>query len=304
MVVRFNGTSLRRLRAGGGGALPLDFIGQSSTEIAYSLRRLFTAYTGPLIQIRDAGGDTADVMPDSFGFVGLESPVINQTARTGDTTLETWLAIASFATITTDYDQSGNGRDATQINVGNQKRIWDFGSLEASPITFVVGANCSYNAAQNWTAPPSFTSATTGNALSMVTCATRNTDVTQNAAPSRMGNTGDHWGFSNQFYRGLYGLTTRPAMNPSTTVANLRWSEYLERTATPTLVARYVSSAGNTYNFSNGLDAIVNPASNRNYGVGHISSIFGGWVHEFFQFNRPLTNAERDALQADQGATW
>ena len=99
-----------------------DFIGLLDTypnaAVAYSLRGLRLDYTGNLIRVRRS----SDNAEQDIGFT-------NNAARDLDTS-----ALASFCSgtngfVTTWYDQSGNGRHATQTTAANQPQIVSSGSV-------------------------------------------------------------------------------------------------------------------------------------------------------------------------------
>ena len=299
-------SSLRRRAGGYVGPFDTLNIPRADAAIAYSLQRLWSAYTGPLVSVmRTTGSATADVFPDAAtGYVSTAS-VVTQVGVPGNVlgTLASW-AGSDNVDIVDDYEQSTNARTATQTVAANRKRLMTAGVLEVSPLSGRVGANCFWNSVRAWTDIPSFTSAVAaGNVLSQVVCAYMDSVSGNNGAPTVMGGGSDHWGFGTEFYRCLYG-NTRPGMNPAVSVLSQRWSEYLERTATPTLASRYVGSTAGTFTFAPAIDAIANPAVGRRYGAGHASNIFGGWTHEFVQFGRALTTAERDAIQTSHGTRW
>lgn len=156
MVVRvIGGASLRgRLRAASGSVAPvsffLDSIGQSAVDLHYGFRRAFTAYTGPVARlVRSGDGAEAD-----FNFVGdtlsLSSVASNGSPGAGDDglTLADWRTgngtgpggVGTFPTsevfVYSLYDQSGNGRHATQTVAASQPRLVNSsGVLETTPIT-------------------------------------------------------------------------------------------------------------------------------------------------------------------------
>src|SRR5210317_1337729 len=82
----------------------------TGASAAYSLRKLRSGYTGDAIEVRRASDNTTQ----DIGFVDGEL----------DTT-----SLASFCSgtdgfVTTWYDQSGNGNDATQTTASNQPKIY------------------------------------------------------------------------------------------------------------------------------------------------------------------------------------
>jgi hypothetical protein len=94
--------------------LLLDLYG--SAAVAYSLRSLSRAYTGSAIRVRRS----SDNIEQDIGF-------LNNNLDT--TTLLNFIG-SSTGFVTTWYDQSGNGRNATQATAANQPRIVNSGSIE------------------------------------------------------------------------------------------------------------------------------------------------------------------------------
>ncbi len=98
----------------------LDGLAQTSSKtptLAYSLRKLKAAYTGPAVRVRNATNtDSVDVYFDSNGLVSLSSPVSESLtsiaigASTANT-LTTW-AGSGTAFVQRWFDQSGNDRQA------------------------------------------------------------------------------------------------------------------------------------------------------------------------------------------------
>lgn len=87
----------------------------SGAAAAYSLRKLRTAYTGNAIRVRRASDNTEQ----NIGFVNNEL----------DTASLTSFCSGTNGFVTTWYDQSGNGRDATQTTAANQPLIVSSGSV-------------------------------------------------------------------------------------------------------------------------------------------------------------------------------
>jgi hypothetical protein len=82
---------------------------------AYALRKLRIAYTGNAIQVRRA----SDNATQNIGFVNNELDVA---------TIESFCS-GTNGFVTTWYDQSGNGYDATQTTAANQPQIVSSGSV-------------------------------------------------------------------------------------------------------------------------------------------------------------------------------
>jgi hypothetical protein len=106
-----------------------------SAAAAYSLRKLRTAYTGSAIRVRRAVGSPSE---KDIGFVNNELDVSDlQSFCSGtDGFVQTW------------YDQSGNGRNATQTTAANQPQIVSSGSViseNGKPSLQFDGSNDSLN---------------------------------------------------------------------------------------------------------------------------------------------------------------
>jgi hypothetical protein len=100
--------------AGGGVATPLLLDLYPGAAVAYSLRNLSTAYTGPVVRVRRSSDNTEQ------DFTA---------AQVTDGTLTTFCG-ASDGLVRTWYDQSGNARNATQTTTNAQPRIVLAGALE------------------------------------------------------------------------------------------------------------------------------------------------------------------------------
>jgi hypothetical protein len=87
----------------------------SGAAAAYSLRKLRTAYTGDAIRVRRASDNTEQ----NIGFVN----------NVLDTASLTSFCSGTNGFVTTWYDQSGNGYDATQSTGANQPQIVSSGSV-------------------------------------------------------------------------------------------------------------------------------------------------------------------------------
>jgi hypothetical protein len=89
-----------------------------NSAAAYSLRKLRAAYTGSAIRVR-----RTDLTESDIGFTSAGN--LDTTALLGFT----GTGALDNGFITTWYDQSGNGRDATQTTAINQPQIVNSGSL-------------------------------------------------------------------------------------------------------------------------------------------------------------------------------
>jgi hypothetical protein len=104
------GIGVGRQRFGGGFVGLLDLY--PSASVAFSLRRLSSTYTGNSIRVRRA----SDNSEQNIGFDALGNL---------DTTALATFCSGTDGFVTTWYDQSGNGRNATQITATNQPKIYD-----------------------------------------------------------------------------------------------------------------------------------------------------------------------------------
>jgi hypothetical protein len=96
------------------GTLLLDLY--PSASVAYSLRKLRTAYSGSAIRVRRL----IDNVEQDFGFVGNDLDT---------TSLLSFIGVGS-GFVTTWYDQSGNSKNATNATAINQPRIVNLGALD------------------------------------------------------------------------------------------------------------------------------------------------------------------------------
>ncbi len=109
------GIGIGRNRYGTGGTPAKLLDDYSGAAAAYSLRKLRTAYTGDAIRVRRSSDNTEQ----DIGFVDGEL----------DTSTLTTFCSGTNGFVTTWYDQSGNGRDATQSTASEQPQIVSSGSV-------------------------------------------------------------------------------------------------------------------------------------------------------------------------------
>lgn len=107
-----------------------------SAAAAYSFRKLRDGYTGSAIRVRRSN-DNAE---QDIGFNGnnnFDEAALTQFAGVNSCFVTTW------------YDQSGNGRDATQTTAANQPRIVNAGTIDkqgSNPIIVFDGVNDYFSA--------------------------------------------------------------------------------------------------------------------------------------------------------------
>lgn len=104
----------------------------TGATVAYSVRRLNSAYTGALIRVRRSSDNAeTDVNPDASNTISLTSTV------SAGGTFGTWIGSDS-GYIAKWYDQSGNANDAVRPTAAPQPRIVNAGSLEVDPNNGIV----------------------------------------------------------------------------------------------------------------------------------------------------------------------
>ena len=111
------------------GSTPLLLDTYPNAHRAYSVRKLRTDYTGYAMTVREGSGAnyTADVSFNDDGVVAADSPVANLSGGSGATIDEFMSSYDGF--VTTWYDQSGEGSNATQGTAGGQPKIYSSGSI-------------------------------------------------------------------------------------------------------------------------------------------------------------------------------
>jgi hypothetical protein len=114
----------------------------SGAAAAYSLRKLRTAYTGSAIEVRRTNLDVADIGFTSTGELDTAALL----AFTGTGALDNGF-------VTKWYDQSGNGRDATQATALRQPQIVSSGSV----LTENSVPTCAFNRASSQFITANFT---------------------------------------------------------------------------------------------------------------------------------------------------
>jgi hypothetical protein len=102
--------------AGGGVATPLLLDLYPGAAVAYSLRNLSTAYTGPVVRVRRSSDNTEQ----DFTAAQVTDGTLTTFCGAGNGIMRTW------------YDQSGNNRNSSFITALPSWRIVDNGSLVLS----------------------------------------------------------------------------------------------------------------------------------------------------------------------------
>lgn len=114
----------------GGAAPSLLLDTYTGAAVAYSLRKLRTAYNGSAIRVRESSGNTeADIGFDGSGNLNTTALLSHCGANDGFVTK--W------------YDQSGNGYDASQTTAASQPQIVSSGSVITENIQPAIDMNAS-----------------------------------------------------------------------------------------------------------------------------------------------------------------
>ncbi len=116
----------------------LDVLGLNSTTpaaSAYALRKLSTAYAGPLVRV-NISGTFYDVYPDTNGKFSLDSKISSVVtpfnaaiAVAGTNSLSSIVTVTTNATVAIWYDQSGWGRTLTNGTTASQPTIISAGAI-------------------------------------------------------------------------------------------------------------------------------------------------------------------------------
>jgi len=109
----------------------LGLTAATPSAIALSTRLLSTSYSGPAFRIRrSSDNELRDVYFDGSGTISLTSQVsVAGGGPATATTLGTWIG-ANSGFVSIWYDQSGNGRDATQATNTRQPRLINAGGID------------------------------------------------------------------------------------------------------------------------------------------------------------------------------
>lgn len=103
------------------GTLLLDLYPNASG--AYSMRKLRTGYTGPLVRVRRSSDNT-----ENDFYQGASAGDLDTTSGGGGTSLASFCS-ATDGFVVTWYDQSGNVNNLTQSTASNQPKIVSSGTI-------------------------------------------------------------------------------------------------------------------------------------------------------------------------------
>jgi hypothetical protein len=274
----------------------LDVVGLNSTTpaaSAYGLRKLSTAYSGPLVRIT-IGSNFYDVYPDTNTVFSLNSKIsAAQTtynaaiAPAGTNALSTVVTGATNATVAIWYDQSGWGRNLTQATTSAQPTIITSGAIRTrgtTPTLFLDSADDGMTSAAG-----SYINATpvsvnlvagqngTGNGARRAVAGSNNWLLGPYSNLSSWH--ADGWNHQLSPQWSTTGVETFTVIEPAAT-ANTSFRNGISQTA------------GN----NKGVPGAVNLAASGAYGER-----LDGYVSELITFNLELTTANRQAIECNQG---
>lgn len=258
---------------------PLESLPAASAT--FSIRRLKRSYTGPLIRIRRSSDNTES----NIGYLAngnLDITSLTSFCGSGSCFVKTW------------YDQSGNGRDATQTTTTAQPRIFNAGTLDTSNSrpTLVFNGSSQYLTASNI---PSIFNNTLGgfvNGIGRLTSAT----ATWRGMVQQGRDTAAWWGIwassSNKWIGGIPTLNQVSTLDASSPLAMISLtqvpgSQYEFRANATTPVTATSSNASNASQLSIG----------RALGV---TEFWNGHISEIIIIPQVLSSTDRQALETNE----
>ena len=259
-----------------------------SPAAAYSTRRLRSAYAGPLLQVRRSTDNaTQDIGTTVAG--GLDVTALTSFCSTASCLVTTW------------YDQSGNGRNASQATASLQPRLVNAGTLETEnslPSLYFSGAASATLKTAN--VALGFSSNTL-----VAVCRNIGTGATTGGI---IASGAGGWGV---YYYSLVGYTLDGSGAGSNNSANTSpTSNFVQ------LSGVYASaSTANSSIYMNG--ALIENYTGTGVFVGNASNpielggrtvgglttrVFTGHISEAIMFSGAITGMDRQALERNQGA--
>jgi hypothetical protein len=254
-----------------------------ASAASFSIRRLSSAYAGPLLRVRRSSDNAQQDVPATV-------------AGNLDASSLASFCGASSCFVSALYDQSGNSRDAVQATAGNQPRIVDTGSTE------VEGGRPAlrFAAAGPYLAAPAIPGQSVQGTFNVVT---RVTDTTVNRHV-----------IGDRLSIGAGGRVIRAASNAIYTGFNVGGAVVtLSGSSVPQRILSIFSDASGMTGTVDGALRLGGTSSVYQVsgvpfwigGGGPGQSVVGDWigtVSEATVFNITLTTAQRQTLERNQGA--
>jgi hypothetical protein len=263
------------------------------TAAAYSVRRLRSAYAGPLLRVRRSSDNAErDIAATLAG--NLDNTTLSGFCGAGSCFVSTW------------YDQSGNARDASQASTSLQPRIVNAGTIETdggrSSVYFSGSSSASLRS-------PDALLNTSSRTLAAV-CRNMSTTINIGGVLST-GNGG--WGiyYDGDTGDGLAGYVVdgngaNQGNSSNTTGSNTNFVQLsaMYATANTSNTSLYLNgSLAETYTGTGvGLNNVSAPVEigGRTFG-GFPARVFNGRISEVLIFVSAITDASRQAVERDQG---
>lgn len=260
-------------------------------KVAYSLRKLRSAYSGNAIKIRRSSDNTTtDIGFDGSG--NLDTSAITSFVGANNAFVDTW------------YDQSGNGYNATQSTQGAQPRIVSSGTIDtlnSMPTLVFITANSTY-----MRATPSAWSGTSAAAIA-VGSQTTSTSAAGRLISTSVGTNNDHDNTDACIF--MCRLTTsslnlfRNSSNRSTKTltASQGFTAYSELDGTNATV--YVDNSAGT---TTAITGTYTNVSQVNIGASNqgASDYWDGAIAEVVLFTTNLSSGDRGTAYTNQKTYW
>lgn len=258
---------------GGDGGLLLD--GLSNVACAYSTRKLRTAYSGSAIRVRRS----SDSAEQDIGFSGNELDTVSLASFVG----------ANNGLVTTWYDQSGNGVNATQSTPGDQP------PLVASGTNYTINSKPSLR----WTGGNQRLafSSTQAIPVSVYMVARFNSYV---AGAHLL----DGSGISPRMLLG-YGGSTNYQMYNGGSAANGGTTD----TTTAHCLVGVFNNASSSLSIDGGSNVISGSIGTQGrgatiIGAGYVSTGFNGWIPELVCFNDAISGTDASTCRSSAQSYW
>ncbi|QPH41445.1 hypothetical protein [Pedobacter endophyticus] len=300
-----------KARQGGTGLL--DQIGSTGASMAYSVRKLRTAYAGPAMRVRRGTGTalaTADVaFNGTTGAVDANSIVtITSAGTTSGVTVGSTMAFSTFYNgvsvyVATWYDQSGNARNVTQATESKQPRIVNAGVIDVSNTkTSVLFTGASSQVLQVAAAPSTILTSGYIGTASAVFEASSGSTVAYGFSPNGSGRWQTHANWGNFLYFDVgSGSYARFYFSNSGNVGLLRTYMMIASATAPRMQV-FISGASITTGVTNTGTPSASPANMTTFNIGGTDYFHTGHQSEMIIFPVALGTNEITIVNNNQKA--
>ena len=263
----------------------LDKAGLSASSPAapsYSLRLLSSNYTGAAIQVRRSNDNA--IMDIGFSAGNLDTATLKTFTGANNSYISIW------------YDQSGNGKNASQSNTSLQPCIVSSGVIYRQnnvPTVYFNGSNYLSTVSFNNGYPNSFTLAICGGVKTNTTYSTFG-NKTNNNLPGPWDMYNNNVLVSNGTGASSYNLTT--PINSTTGFA--QWIFQSNITTSSAYINGESNGSGSTTSCS---DAVYSTPIILGSRTDKVTSL-NGWISEFVTFPSELLTTDRQTIEHNQAA--